>query len=234
MGTPKPSGDALAQPTRHRLFELLGELRRPAGTEDLAQRMGLHPNGVRVHLERLREAGLVERERTRQPRGRPRDMWSVAPHARPGPEPQRAYADLGRWLARAISPTARSLRDVEATGREVGRAMAAGAEAGTAEEAMHDAVASMGFAPTRRVESAGVLTYTLCNCPYREAVRENQPVVCTLHRGITRGLLDAIAPETKLTGFVARDPVAAGCLIELSGGLAEQVADALPPTGAPG
>jgi hypothetical protein len=39
--------------------------------------------------------------------------------------------------------------------------------------------------------------------------------VCTLHRGITRGLLDAIAPETKLAGFVARDPDTAGCLIEL-------------------
>jgi hypothetical protein len=47
-------------------------------------------------------------------------------------------------------------------------------------------------------------------------------VVCTLHRGLTRGLLDKIAPETKLTDFVARDPYAAGCVIELSGGLAAE------------
>jgi hypothetical protein len=39
---------------------------------------------------------------------------------------------------------------------------------------------------------------------------------------MTQGLLDAIAPETELTGFVARDPHAAGCLIELRGGLAEE------------
>ena len=56
-------------------------------------------------------------------------------------------------------------------------------------------------------------------------MRENQPVVCTLHRGITRGLLDVLAPDTKLTGFVAREPVAAGCLIELSGGLADEAAN---------
>ena len=63
---PTPPDDVLAQPTRARLFRLLGELRRPAATEELAARVELHPNGVRTHLERLREAGLVARERPRQ------------------------------------------------------------------------------------------------------------------------------------------------------------------------
>ena len=49
-------------------------------------------------------------------------------------------------------------------------------------------------------------------------------VVCTLHRGITRGLLDGVAPKTKLAGFVPRDPYTAGCLIELRGGLADAAA----------
>ena len=84
MDLPTRPDDALAQPTRATLFRALDELRRPAGTEELAERFGLHANGVRVHLERLREAGLVARERTRQARGRPRDMWSIAPDARPG------------------------------------------------------------------------------------------------------------------------------------------------------
>jgi hypothetical protein len=46
--------------------------------------------------------------------------------------------------------------------------------------------------------------------------------VCTLHRGMTRGLLDAIAPRTRLAGFVPRDPDTAGCLIELRGELADE------------
>jgi len=58
-----PQPDALALPTRKRLFAELSELRRPAGTEELAGRVGLHPNGVRTQLERLREAGLVSRAR---------------------------------------------------------------------------------------------------------------------------------------------------------------------------
>ena len=56
-----PQPDALALPTRRRLFAELSELRRPAGTEELAGRVGLHPNGVRTQLERLHEAGLVTR-----------------------------------------------------------------------------------------------------------------------------------------------------------------------------
>jgi hypothetical protein len=54
-------------------------------------------------------------------------------------------------------------------------------------------------------------------------VRESQQVICTLHRGITRGLLDELSPGTELEGFVPRDPYTAGCRIELSGGLADDV-----------
>jgi predicted ArsR family transcriptional regulator len=96
--------DVLTQPTRARLFALLDELKRPARTKELADRVGLHPNGVRVHLERLRSAGLITRTRVRQAVGRPRDEWSIAPEARPGGNPPSGYAQLVRWLARAIPP----------------------------------------------------------------------------------------------------------------------------------
>jgi predicted ArsR family transcriptional regulator len=220
MDLPFQPGNALTQPTRASLFALLGELRRPAGTEELAERLGLHPNGVRAHLERLRIAGLVTRERPRQARGRPRDMWLIAPDAEPGGERPSAYADLGRWLARAIAPGRASLRAVEATGREVGRGLAPDDRTGTPEQRMRATLVSLGFQP-RAEAHPGALTYRLGNCPYREAVREGQEVVCTLHRGITQGLLDEIAPGTLLTGFVPRDPDTAGCLIELEGGLVD-------------
>ncbi|MFZ0090504.1 MAG: helix-turn-helix domain-containing protein [Solirubrobacteraceae bacterium] len=221
MDVPAPPDDALAQPTRARLFRRLSELRRPAGTEELAEAVDLHPNGVRVHLEHLRTAGLVARDRTRQARGRPRDMWVIAPDARPGGEAPRGYADLGRWLARVISPGKTSLRGVEVTGREIGRELAPPGDC-AAEEKLHATLASLGFAPRREIGPQGELTYRLCNCPYRDAVRESPDVVCALHRGITRGLLDVLTPKTRLAGFVARDPYRAGCLIVLRGPLAEE------------
>ena len=50
--------------------------------------------------------------------------------------------------------------------------------------------------------------------------------MCTLHRGMTLGLLDELAPNTELTGFVPRDPDTAGCLIELRDGLAGEATNA--------
>ena len=222
MDVPPAPIDALAQPSRARLFALLGELRRPAGTDELARRLGLHPNGVRLHLERLEEGGLVLRERERQARGRPRDTWSISPHAQPGGDPPTAYANLGRWLVRAIAAGATRVRDVEATGRQIGRELAPEGTGASPEERIHDVLVAMGFQPQRQFDPKGTLTYCLGNCPYRAVVRERQSVVCGLHRGLTRGLLDEIDPKTRLSAFVPKDPDAAGCEITLRGPLVKE------------
>jgi predicted ArsR family transcriptional regulator len=59
------------------------------------------------------------------------------------------------------------------------------------------------------------MTIRLGNCPYRDAARENQAAICALHKGVTRGLLDILAPDAKLERFVPRDPASAGCTIGL-------------------
>ena len=152
-------------------------------------------------------------------------MWSVAPDAQPGGDPPSAYADLGRWLARAISSQKTSLRALESTGREIGHDLAPEGGLDSAEEKMHSALVALGFQPKREVDPTGNLTYQLCNCPYRDAVRDSQQTVCTLHRGMTRGLLDAVSPETDLAAFVPRDPYTAGCLIELADEAVARVPD---------
>jgi predicted ArsR family transcriptional regulator len=207
--------DVLAQPTRARLFAMLTELRRPAGTVELAERLGLHPNGVRVHLERLEAAGFVTRSRAPQTRGRPRDAWSVSPTAGPGGAPPTGFRELARWLARTIPVRPGRLREVEATGRQIGRELAGTGELQPGTETLYPTLAALGFQPHVDRSSAGRITYCLGNCPYKDAVRVNQPVVCTLHRGITRGLLDTLEPGARLVDFVPRDPDKAGCLIDV-------------------
>lgn len=209
-------GDVLAQPTRARLFALLGELRRPTGTAELAERLELHPNGVRVHLERLEREGLVRRGREQRRRGRPRDTWTIAPEARPGGDRPTAYEDLGRWLARAIRPGQAGLGEVERAARQIGRELAP-PDAGDGAQAMEATLSSLGFQPRSETAPGGRVTHCLGNCPYREAVHENQPVVCALHRGITEGLVDALLPGARLADFVPRDPDEGGCLVELTG-----------------
>ena len=216
MDTPRSDDDVLAAPIRARLFAALTGLRAPATTRDLANEVGRHPNTTRVQLQRLADAGLIECRTEPRARGRPRHTWAILPGARPGGAAPEAHADLSRWLARALRD-GHALSDVEAAGREIGRGLAPERGAGGVRQAMLDALTALGFAPRSEATDTDGLRYVLCNCPYRYAVAENPPVVCTLHRGITRGLLDRLAPQRSLTAFVPKDPFTAGCLVELSG-----------------
>ena len=217
MDTPgPPAGDVLAQPTRARLFDLLQELKREASSEELAEELGMHVNGVRRHLERLADAGLVERQRRRQGRCRPSDRWAVAADANPGGERPKAYTDLAGWLASAIPPGRGRLRQVERTGQEIGRALAPEASEGSGRD-FEQVLIALGFQPRMDYGPPGGVCCQLGNCPYKDAVRDNQEVVCTLHKGITAGLLEGLAPTARLSRFEPHDPDTAGCLIEITG-----------------
>jgi len=207
--------DVLRQPTRARLFALLRELARPVATEELAGRLGLHRSGIRVHLERLQAAGMVDRHRLPQPRGRPRDGWSISAEAQPGGERPDAYRELAGWLAASVPARPVRLRELEAAGRRLGRQLTADTSALPLEQRLHAAFAALGFQPRGQPAAPGRMSFALGNCPYRTAVRANQPAICTLHRGLTQGLLDTLAPHAALRTFEPRDPDRAGCLIEI-------------------
>lgn len=208
--------DALADPTRARLFELLGEMRRPATSDELSRLTGRHPNTVRVQLRRLADAGLIERTPLREGRGRPRHVWVVAPGRQPADRPPEHPGHLGRWLASAMGTDATSLADVERRGTEIGRELAAASGAQGLRAAMGGMLGRMGFQPRDEALAGDGVRFVLDHCPYRQAVQENQPVVCMLHRGITRGLLEQLDPHAALTDFVAKDPFTAGCLIDIA------------------
>ena len=216
MDLPVPAEDALAQPTRAQIFTFLVEKRGPAGTEEVAEHFGLHPNGIRRHLERLLEGGFVTRGRVRAGQGRPRDSWAVSPEAHPGGQRPRAYSDLAGWLARAIPANATRLREIERTGEEIGRELAPSPSGDSARD-LTDALAALGFEPTLSQTEDG-FTCCLGNCPYRDSVRQNQAVVCGLHRGITKGILDQLDPRAKLVEFEPRDPDSAGCVVGVKTG----------------
>jgi predicted ArsR family transcriptional regulator len=204
-----------AQPTRARILAILREEGRAVETAELAAALGLHPTGVRLHLERLRGAGLVRAERVVHGRGRPRHAWWPAG---PAADPPDAGAVLSVWLAGALATGARGPRGVEDAGLAAGRELGAGRAHEPAARAVRDVMASLGFQPRPGPGSGdGRSCLTLGNCPYRDAVRANREAICTLHRGLVRGVLAAVDPGARLTRFVPHDPDAAGCEIEVSG-----------------
>ena len=70
---------ALGDQTRYELFSILLESPVALSTAELADRLSLHPNTVRPHLERMRQVGLVELEVSGSGSvGRPRHRYRPA------------------------------------------------------------------------------------------------------------------------------------------------------------
>jgi predicted ArsR family transcriptional regulator len=203
----------------------------------LAAELKLHPNGVRLHLERLLAEGLVERRRERQARGRPRDSWAISPEAQPGGDPPTSYASLSRWLVQALVTSGARIDDMEETGRLIGRGMASEHPGDRDEQMLFDTLTSLGFQPERASDDDPApedqTTYRLRNCPYRQAVHERQALVCALHRGLTSGLVDSMDGDSEVVAFEPKDPDLAGCLVCVHGPTAAARGDH-PQTAAPG
>lgn len=207
-----------SKPTEARIIEVLRAAAEPLDTATIARRLGLHPNGVRTQLQRLDRSGVVDSETAQGEVGRPRVLWRVTPRAIAEADlPHTGWA-MARSLARAIPATPARLREVEAAGVELGLELAAdiGAAGGAdGQDAIGRALGALGFAPRRHFDGA-ITRYELRRCPYAEAVRENQPVVCTLHRGVVQGVLQSLGSDAELTGFVPRPPDIAGCIVEIT------------------
>lgn len=139
----------------------------------------------------------------------------MAPGASPGGERPRGYRDLAGWLAGVIAGSPGDVRRVERAGRQIGRELAPKGR-GDPVERLRETFTALGFRPALE-SSGGRVTCKLCNCPYRDAARQNPDVVCGLHRGITAGLVEALAPRATLVAFEPRDPDRAGCLAEVAG-----------------
>src|SRR5262245_7792594 len=70
---------ALGDETRFSMYRELASSTHPLSATELADRLGIHANTVRLHLERLREAGLVDVEAVhRGTVGRPQHVYALA------------------------------------------------------------------------------------------------------------------------------------------------------------
>jgi predicted ArsR family transcriptional regulator len=206
---------ALAHPSRVQLFEMLQERPEGLGVTELAQRSGLHPNTVRVHLDKLTEAGMVAGEPVRRGgRGRP----SIRYRAAEPPEGDR-YRVLASMLVTALTTGDRDGPSLaaETAGRRWGQRHAAVSQAAVSQAAVSQAadVAQAGavsqagasgdaMGPRRSAPEAATVVFdqlgfapvrdgdriVLHECPYRDLAAQHPDVICGLHLGLLRGVLD--------------------------------------------
>lgn len=195
--------------TRSRLLMVLDQSARPLGIRELADALGLHPNTVREHLDQLIDADLVASTTERSAgRGRPRFCYFVLADAdEPAPRAYRGLASaLAEQLAQVPDAGAASLDAGERWGRAMVEDPTTSPSETEAVERLVGLLDDLGFEPDRPVLSGDPIQ--LRHCPFGSLARERGDIVCGVHLGLMRGILDALgAPldAVALDPFVAPD-----------------------------
>jgi predicted ArsR family transcriptional regulator len=184
---------ALGDNTRYAIYLELARSARPLATADISESLGLHPNTVRPHLERMRDVGLLDVEvGGRGDVGRPQHRYSLAAHAPSlGFEPPTMPV-LARMVLAMASRLQASGDDAEAVGRIEGSGRAEPYEqAPSTLEALVSDLDRLGFDPivTDSPDDPDAAVVAFANCPFAELAAQHPELVCGLHRGLFAGFV---------------------------------------------
>lgn len=200
---------ALGDNTRYAIYLEIARSPSPRGTSEIAESLGLHPNTVRPHLERMRDVGLLDVEvDARGTVGRPQHRYSVAADAPSlGLEPP-AFPTLAGMLAAVAAQSRPEADDVAEVGRAQGRSAAVRSTADplatvdptACVAALEAELGRLGFDPASATSGdETVIAFT--HCPYRELAELYPQLVCNLHRGIVEGFVEGFVES-----FAGRSP----------------------------
>jgi predicted ArsR family transcriptional regulator len=174
-------------PSRAEVLEYLRvtDAAQPVGA--VATAVGLHENTARFHLDALIESGLVRREaEPRNQPGRPRVLYRAQPVAS-----DQQYQQLAAAMVRHFAgPLDDRGSRAEAAGEAWGAELLAALPPAPVEALprLVGCLARLGYQPELLPEPTPSIA--LRPCPYAELVAEHPEIVCRMHLGLMRGLLD--------------------------------------------
>ena len=199
---------ALGDSTRYAIYEALASAVAPLSVRELAERLDLHPNTVRPHLEQMRDVNLVEvSTRPRGTVGRPEHRYALAPAAPGVGLDPPAHTLLAGMLAATAERMGASGDDLAATGRAWGAEAVRRTPAPSCVAAVLRELDRLGFAPAvEEGDEVSVVEFT--RCPFRELAEAYPELVCSLHRGIVEGVVEQAGGGSveRFAALYDRDP----------------------------
>jgi len=187
---------ALADETRYAVYRELASSAAPLSAPELAERLAVHANTVRLHLERLRDAGLVDAEAVhRGTVGRPQHLYFLAPGAPTLGFDPPAHALLAGLLAALAERVGADVDDAADTGHAWGAEAGRRTRAGSCVQALAAELERLGFEPALAPgdgTSEGAARIDFLHCPFRDLAEAYPELVCNLHRGLCEGIVDEV------------------------------------------
>lgn len=180
---------------RARVLTVLQDAGAPLTADDVAGRLDVHPNTARFHLDALTRSGLAVRTiEERDVPGRPRVLFAPSDDAPAAGD--RNYRLLAEMLARTLAELPQPAEIGERAGEAWGHRLVDNRPRRRmgADRALHllvERLGEVGF--TSHTEEVGGRTrLAVTHCPFLEVAGPHREVVCALHLGMARGLLEAV------------------------------------------
>jgi predicted ArsR family transcriptional regulator len=187
---------ALADDTRYAVYRELATSTAALSAQDLADRLGVHANTVRLHLERLRDVGIVDVEPVhRGTVGRPQNLYFLAAGAPGLGFDPPAHALLAALLAALAERVGADPDDAADTGHAWGVEAGKRTRSRSCLRALEAELGRLGFEPALGPgdgTSEGDARIEFLHCPFRELAEAYPELVCNLHRGLCEGVVDQV------------------------------------------
>jgi predicted ArsR family transcriptional regulator len=200
---------AFGDPTRRDIYLFVRSGVDGVTAAEVAERFDLHPNVARHHLEKLTAGGYLTVELARhETAGRPSKRYRAGTLDTSLNFPPRRDDLLATLLSRALEmlDPDDAAAMAEAVGYDYGLAIAArmtpDADAGAGHRSVRaalatvaDALTAHGFAAHAEA-SGGSLRIVAEQCPFGDAANKYPHVVCSVDRGMIRGMLAGLYGDT--------------------------------------
>lgn len=170
---------------RRVILDALASAHDGLDTNQLAERLELHPNTIRWHLGVLSDAGLVQAiPERRRGRGRPSIVYRLT-----GEGIARGRDDY-RLLATMLTDVVAGESDGEARAHEAGIRWGRHLQQTEPDASIAELLDREGFAAEQHGDRL-----EMRRCPFYALAESSPQVICTLHQGIVEGALDEAGSE---------------------------------------
>lgn len=192
--------NALSDPTRFNIYQHIIEKMEAVTVNDIAETFDIHPNVARMHLSKLEDVDLIISYTKKTGKGgRPSRLYELSNHVIELNFPHRDYKLLSAIALETLSklgkPGEKALFD---TGFTYGQRMidqyqdASKLSLEQKLKLLRDASKLLGmYADFHYSETDQSITYTINNCPFKEAATKNESI-CHMHEFFLKGMFESL------------------------------------------
>lgn len=193
---------ALGEDTRFAIFRAIAASDGPLTVKDLVARFDMHHSAIRIHLNKLEEAGLIVSRKRHTPGAVGRPQLAFMPSRNPVciSLPTRNYELLSDLAIQLLSDGGMDIDAAIELGYDWGRRYMQRREHeyqstlpvpfDQATDILLDELNSLGASFTKsRLNGKATCLVGQANCPFFEVARKHRPLVCALIQGAARGML---------------------------------------------